>query len=59
LISTSDFKIQFEFEKVFNMEVVELEILKISCLGIFLSYYMFLGVILEKQFEIKNLGVLQ
>jgi hypothetical protein len=37
-----------EFEKVFDMKVVELEILKISYLGNFSSCYMFLKVILEK-----------
>jgi hypothetical protein len=34
-----------EFEKVFSMKLVELENLKISYLGHFLSCYMFLGVI--------------
>jgi hypothetical protein len=34
-----------EFEKVFNMKLVEFEKLKISYLGHFLSCYMFLGVI--------------
>jgi hypothetical protein len=56
LISNSNFKIQFEFEKVFNMKLVELEILKISYLGNFSSHYMILGVIWQKQFEIRNLG---
>jgi hypothetical protein len=41
---------------VFNIKLVELEIMKISCLGNFSSYYMILGVIWQKQFEIKNLG---
>jgi hypothetical protein len=34
-----------EFEKVFNMKLVELEKLKISYIGHFLSCYMFLGII--------------
>jgi hypothetical protein len=33
---------------VFNMKLVELEIMKISYLGNFSSCYMFLGVILKK-----------
>jgi hypothetical protein len=37
LISNSNFKIQAEFEKLFNMKVVELEILKILYLGNFSS----------------------
>jgi hypothetical protein len=37
-----------EFEKVFNMKLVDLEILKISYLGNISSCYMFLKVILEK-----------
>jgi hypothetical protein len=41
----SNFKIQFEFEKVFNTKLVELEILKISYLGNFSSCYMNLRVI--------------
>jgi hypothetical protein len=52
----SNFKIQFEFEKVFNTKLVELEILKISYLGNFLSCYMNLGVICEKQFKFEKLG---
>jgi hypothetical protein len=54
LISNSNFKIQFEFEKVFNIKLVELEILKISYLENFSSYYMILEVIWQKQFEIEN-----
>jgi hypothetical protein len=34
-----------EFEKVFNMKVVDLEILKISYYGNFSSHYMILRVI--------------
>jgi hypothetical protein len=45
LISNSNFKIQAEFEKVFNMKLVDLEIMKISYLGIFSSCYMFLEII--------------
>jgi hypothetical protein len=56
LISNSYFKIHFEFEKVFNIKLVELEILKISYLEKFSSYYMILGVIWQKQFKIENLG---
>jgi hypothetical protein len=44
---------------VFNIKLVELEILKISYLENFSSYYMILGVIWPKQFEIENLGGLQ
>jgi hypothetical protein len=57
LISNSNFKIQFEFEKVFNMKLVEHEILKISYFEIFSSCYIILGVIWQKQFEFENLGV--
>jgi hypothetical protein len=39
------------------MKLVELEILKISYLGNFSSYYMFLEVILKNNFEVKSLGV--
>jgi hypothetical protein len=56
LISNLNFKIQVEFEKVFNMKLVELEILKISYLGNFSSCYMFLEVILENNLKNKNLG---
>jgi hypothetical protein len=45
LNSNSNFRIQFEFEKVFNTKLVELEILKISYLRNFSSHYMILGVI--------------
>jgi hypothetical protein len=38
-----------EFERVFNMKVVELEILKISYLGNFSSFYKILKVILKRQ----------
>jgi hypothetical protein len=44
LILNSNFKIELEFEKMFNTKLVELEILKISYLGNFSSYYMILGV---------------
>jgi hypothetical protein len=47
---------EVEFEKVFNMKLVELEILKISYLGHFSSCYMFLEVILKNSFEVKSLG---
>jgi hypothetical protein len=40
-----NFKIQFEFGKVFKTKLVELEILKISYLGNFSSCYKNLGVI--------------
>jgi hypothetical protein len=48
LISNSNFKIQFEFEKLFNMKLVELEILKIL--------YMILGVIWQNCLHLKFLG---
>jgi hypothetical protein len=51
LISNSNLKIQFEFEKVFNIKLVYLEILKISYFGNFSSHYMILGVIWQKQFK--------
>jgi hypothetical protein len=47
---------QFEFEKVFNMKLVELEILKISYFGNFSSCYMFLKVILKNSLKSRNLG---
>jgi hypothetical protein len=46
LILNSNFKIQFEFEKVFNTKLVEIEILKIS----------YFGSILTKIVRIGNLG---
>jgi hypothetical protein len=55
----SNFKIQFEFEKVFNTKLVELQILKISYLGKFSSSYSKSKVIWQKQFEFENGGVLQ
>jgi hypothetical protein len=58
LILNSNFKIQFEFEKVFNMKLVELEILKISYLGNFSSHYMILGIISNLQLGLCSLGVL-
>jgi hypothetical protein len=56
LISNSNFKIQFEFEKVFNMKVVELEIMKISYFGNFSSCHMILRVIWQKQLNLENWG---
>jgi hypothetical protein len=41
----SNFKIQLEFEKVFNTKLVELEIMKISYIGSFSSFHMNLRVI--------------
>jgi hypothetical protein len=41
------------------MKLIELEILKISYFESFLSCYMILEVIWQKQFEFENLGVLQ
>jgi hypothetical protein len=58
LISNSNFKIQFEFEKVFNIKLVDLEILKISYFENFSSYYMILGVIWQNSLKLK-LGELQ
>jgi hypothetical protein len=60
LISNSNFKIQAEFEKVFNMKLVELEILKISYFENFSSHYMILGVFWQKQIKGSCVfGVLQ
>jgi hypothetical protein len=52
----SNFKIQFEFEKVFNTKLVELEILKISYPGNFSSSYSKSKLIWQKQFEFENVG---
>jgi hypothetical protein len=52
----SNFKLQFEFEKVFNAKLVELEILKISYLGNFSSSYSKSKLIWQKQFEFENGG---
>jgi hypothetical protein len=45
LILNSNFKIEFEFGKVFNTKLVKLEILKVSYLGNFSSHYMILGIL--------------
>jgi hypothetical protein len=42
---------------VFNIKLVELEILKISYFENFSSCYMILGVIWQKQFEIEIWGM--
>jgi hypothetical protein len=52
LILNSNFKIQAEFEKVFNMKVIELEILKISYLGNFSSSCAKSKVISKFQFRV-------
>jgi hypothetical protein len=56
LILNSNFKIHFEFKKVFNTKLVELEILKISYLGNFSSHYMILRVISNLQFGLCSGG---
>jgi hypothetical protein len=56
LILNLNFKIQFEFVKVFNMKLVELEIMKIAYLGNFSSHYMILGVISNLQLGLCSLG---
>jgi Tfp pilus assembly pilus retraction ATPase PilT len=56
LISNSNFKIQFEFEKVFNIKLVELEIMKISYFGNFSGCYTILRVIWQKPLNLENLG---